>query len=443
MGRLSHFLVLAALCLPFQPIVAQHRLAIATPSVETATAAFYVYSLPLLEVARRRDAFLLGHPANSFVHARTLADENAREVTTPNNDTIYSNAFVDLRNGPVTISIPATGHRYFSLALMDAYSNNFAYFGTRATLGKSLTVTLIAPGNHAPAHSPHVVRAPTPWVWALGRTLVLSPSDLPAARGVQDKLIISGARPGPRPQSTPSRNASAAEQLAAAELLIRENPPPSADAALVAEFHALGLTGSAEPRAGMDEAIERGFAAARAQSSKARRPGEIVNGWIYPKSDLGNFGTDYAYRAAVAVTGLAAMEPFEAMYLRSAPNTFNGLFDGMRSYRLHFDKGQEPPVNAFWSLSMYERTDDGGFYFVGNPIDRYALGDRTPGLRRNPDGSLDIWISHTDPGDARRSNWLPAPAGPFALSLRAYLPALPLRTGRWRAPAVALVDAAH
>lgn len=434
-------LAAALLCIPLQATRAQDQSGTAIRAVESAANSFYVYSLPLMEVARRRDAFLLTHQANTFVHARTLADENAREVTTPNNDTIYSNAFLDLRNGPVTITIPKTGRRYFSLALMDAYSNNFAYFGTRATSGDALTVTLIGPGISAPAHSPHVVRAPTPWVWALGRTLVMSPADLPAARAVQDHLIISGGLPGPKPLSTPSRSAPAAEQLGAATRLMRENSPPSADVPMLAQFQASGLLPTFDLRHGRGEALEKGFTAAREQTTKARRPGKIVNGWIYPKSNLGSFGIDYPYRAAVAVTGLAAMGQMEAMYLRSAPNTPNGLFNGMRGYRMHFDKGREPPVHAFWSLSMYERTTDGGFYFVGNPIDRYSIGDRTPGLRRNADGSLDIWISHTDPGAARRSNWLPAPAGPFALSLRAYLPALALRTGGWRAPAVTFSDA--
>ena len=404
--------------------------------LQAAASDFYVYSLPLLEVARRRDAFLRTHPASSFLHARTLADENAREVTTPNNDTIYSNAFIDLRNGAVTISVSATGRRYFSLALMDAYSNNFAYFGTRATDGRARRVTLVGPGGKAPAGAAHLVRSPTPWVWALARTLVTAPDDLPAARAVQDQVAITGAAPGPAPAPTPPRTAPAAELLNAAQRLLRENPPPPADAPILARFRAAGLLSAFDGSSGRGEALAAGFAAAREASQRARRPGEVVNGWIYPKADLGNFGTDYAYRAAVAVTGLAAMGPMEAMYLRSAPDTPNGLFDGARSYRLHFDRDNGPPVDAFWSLSMYERTADGGFYFVANPINRYAFGDRTPGLRRNPDGSLDIWISHADPGPERRSNWLPAPAGPFALSLRAYLPRAELRDGRWRAPAV-------
>jgi hypothetical protein len=164
---------------------------------------FYLYTLPMMEEMRIRDGFLLRNPANRFVHARTLADAKARAVTAPNNDTIYSSAFIDLRGGAVTIAVPETGKRYFSLALMDAWTNNIAYFGTRATGGKAMTVTLVGHSARAPVSAAHVVRSPTAWVWAIGRTLVSGPADLPAGRAVQDGLVISGGagdqfRPPPR-----------------------------------------------------------------------------------------------------------------------------------------------------------------------------------------------------------------------------------------------------
>lgn len=397
---------------------------------------FYLYTLPLMEVMRRRDAFLRAHPANVFVHARTLADDTAREVTTPNNDTIYSSTFIDLRGGPVTIAVPETGKRYFSLALMDAWSNNFAYFGLRATGGKALTVTLVGPDGTAPAGAAHVVRSPTPWVWALGRTLVNGAADLPAARAVQDKLVITGPTPGPIPRATPLRTASAPELQAAALRLIAENHPLAADAAELDRFRRAGLDRAVEATGPRAEAVAEGFAAARRQTETATRDGQVVNGWSYPKRNLGEFGTDYAYRAQVAVGGLAALGRAEAMYLRAVAPTPLGLFDGTRQYRIHFPKGGEPPVRSFWSLTMYERSDDGRFYLVANLIHRYSFGDRTEGTTRNADGSFDIWISHDDPGAEKRANWLPAPAGPFMLTLRTYLPKPELTEERWRAPAV-------
>jgi hypothetical protein len=138
----------------------------------------------------------------------------------------------------------------------------------------------------------------------------------------------------------------------------------------------------------------------------------------------------------VALSGLAALPPAEAMYMRAQGDLRGDLFDGAKAWRLHFPPGGHLPDNSFWSLSLYEATDDGQYFFTDNPLDRYAIGDRTPGLAPNADGSLDIGLGHADPGRERRSNWLPAPAGPFALFMRAYLPKAELLDGRYRIPAI-------
>lgn len=127
------------------------------------------------------------------------------------------------------------------------------------------------------------------------------------------------------------------------------------------------------------------------------------------------------------------------MYMRPTGDNGNALYDGNRMWRIRFDAGKLPPVNAFWSLTMYARTDGGQSFFVQNPLNRYAIGDRTAGLATNADGSLDIFMSHADPGGARTANWLPAPAGPFTLTLRAYLPKLPLLNGDYRLPPMTAV----
>jgi hypothetical protein len=161
-----------------------------------------------------------------------------------------------------------------------------------------------------------------------------------------------------------------------------------------------------------------------------------VDGWSYPAARLGDFGQDYGYRAGVALAGLAALPPVEAMYMRPQGPLPRDLFDGARTWRLTFPSGQPLPVNSFWSLSLYEATPEGQFFFTDNALNRYAIGDRTAGLKTNEDGSLDIWIGHADPGDERRSNWLPAPDGPFALFMRAYLPKAELLDGRYRLPPI-------
>ena len=169
---------------------------------------------------------------------------------------------------------------------------------------------------------------------------------------------------------------------------------------------------------------------------QALRVGGGVQGWSYPRSTLGDFNQDYAFRAAVALAGLAALPPAEAMYMNPMGDR-GRMFTGEGPYRLSFPAGQLPAVDAFWSLTMYEATPDGQFFLVENPIRRYSIGDRTPGLKTNADDSLDIWISRADPGGDRSANWLPAPAsGPFTLSFRAYLPRPEFLDGRYRLPAI-------
>jgi hypothetical protein len=162
-----------------------------------------------------------------------------------------------------------------------------------------------------------------------------------------------------------------------------------------------------------------------------------VNGWRYPRADLGDFGQNYLFRAHVAVGGLGALPRHEAMYMRAiAPGGRPGFGDG--AWRLNFPPGQLPPVDAFWSLTMYEATAQGQFFLTENPLHRYAIGDRIKGLRRNADGSLDIWIARQDPGGGRTENWLPAPAtGPYIMSLRAYRPKPALLTGAYLLPPIA------
>jgi hypothetical protein len=161
----------------------------------------------------------------------------------------------------------------------------------------------------------------------------------------------------------------------------------------------------------------------------------IVDGWSYPDARLGNFGTDYAFRANVALTGLAALPPREAIYMQAVDARGSEVLDLPGALLLRFPPGRLPPVGAFWSLTMYEVTPEGQYFLTPNPLDRYSIGDRTPGLVVDPDGSLEIWIGRSPPPTGRRTNWLPAPAsGPCRLSFRAYQPGPALLTGAYRLP---------
>ena len=424
----------------------------------------WIYGLPLIETAGAR-ARLIGRAApgsaaglNSFVHARNLATAASRGVTTPNNDTLYSQAWIDLSSGPVKITVPPTGRRYFSLALMDMYTNNIRVIGQRADRGEGGEYLLLGPPRRIDVgdmditeprmpRPPHLwrhlaeIRVPGTWVWALGRTLVDGEADLPAAHAVQDGLAVSAKHPARIPGVYAGRDAAWNDYFWSVQQLIEDNPPPKADDDF---FHRIApLQLGAEQgfeRARFADAelgeIEAGIDEAKAELA-ARRAGAAhgVGGWVYPKPDLGNYGQDYLTRAAVAISGLAALPVAEAMYMRALAPDGGRLFDSENHYRLSLPGGL--PVDGFWSLSLYEPTPTGQFYFTDNPIHRYAIGDRTPGLRRRADGGYDIWIGRADPGGTHTANWLPAPAkGPFALTMRAYLPKPDLVSGRYRIPAV-------
>jgi hypothetical protein len=265
-------------------------------------------------------------------------------------------------------------------------------------------------------------------------------ADLPAAHAVQDALVLHGPKTAPPPPYT-TRHAEWRDYFTSAQQLLVADPPPASDRRILNAIAPLGLDarGGFDPRrfnAAEIEEIKTGIADARAMVGKGEPP-VVVQGWTYPRAEVGNFGQNYALRASTALLGLAALPRDEAMYMRPVGEDGRVVMRGDGLYRLRFAKDQFPPVDGFWSLTMYELTPEGQAFLTPNPINRYSIGDRTPGLKRNDDGSLEIWISRAAPAEDRRANWLPAPAsGPYRMTLRTYLPRPEMREGRWRLPAL-------
>jgi hypothetical protein len=324
---------------------------------------------------------------------------------------------------------------------MDFYSNDFAYVGTRATGSRAGRYLIAGPGwaGAALPEGARLIAAPTNAVWLLGRFLVADASDLPAVHRLQDKLQLAPLAAGNAPRfDGPALDPDDPWNFfAVANHALTENPPPARDAAMVARMAAIDVGpgkrfDASRFDAAQQQALLAGIAEAKRLIAAKSLRGKVVNGWAYGVPGVGNFGTDYLLRAAVALKGLAALEPAEAVYL-----TYVGApLDGSAAYMLHFAADGLPPAAAFWSLSIYQVMPDGRLFFADNPIHRYSIGDRTPGLRRNADGSLDLAIQAAMPPEAERGNWLPAPAGPLALILRAYLPAAALLDETYAPPAL-------
>lgn len=428
-----------------------------------------IYLFPVYEMYRTRwnatvnDKNPARNKLNRFLHLPTLATYRSRAVTTPNADTLYSSAWLDLSAEPVFLAVPDMGGRYYSFAFMSLFTDNFASLCRRLDGNRPRPRMIVGPAWKGVAdHDVELVRAPTNSVWLLGSILVDGPPDLEAVWTLQSRTLLESpdmrnerriletqelmrqrSTPPPEPVADwPPINPSDPFDLFEVGMrALGESPLGDQDKAVIEDFAPLRLRPGRkyDLRAFSEserEAIKRGIARAREEIRKPAGFGTIVNGWHFPPRNLGKFGDDYLYRAVIALTALAALEVAEATCLMCSTDAEGQPLDGRNRYRLRFEPGQLPAAKAFWSLSMYELTPEGRAFFTDNPISRYAIGDRTKGLVHGPDGSLEILIQHDRPNEQREPNWLPAPAGPMRLVLRAYEPEESLINATWPAPPV-------
>jgi hypothetical protein len=420
----------------------------------------YVYGYPLVLFAATERAFFSsqGMSVNHLAHVPDLRTPARQVAVMPNVDTLYTHGWLDLSSGPLWFHVPKIEGRYYTFQLMDAYTDNFAYIGTRTNAGAEGDYAILPPRwtGGVPAGLQRI-EAPTPIVWMLGRILAGEvEDDLRVARALQRQFTLASLRdfgksisePDPLPPRAPPapqvmpNQAVAAMNAAAffADLakLMSVNEPHTRDQALVRQFAAIGLT----PRGEFDlekldtpvrRGLERAVASARALiESRIGVTGPMRNGWQF--YDIGHWQDNYLSRAAFAWLAIGGNDPEEAIYVEAFTDSDGRPLSGTHDYRLHFDRGRIPPTYAFWSLTMY----DADRRLVENPIHRYAIRDRTPGLRYNSDGSLDIFISRTAPS-GQESNWLPAAPGGLSLALRLYLPKPEALDSSWQPPSVARV----
>jgi len=420
------------------------------PSGEAGMDAAFFYGFPLYEMARTGQNRARQPGLNRLGNRATLADHTSREITAPNNDTVYSSAELELSGGPVELVSPTDTERYFSIAFMDAFTDNFAYIGTRATKGQGGKFWVVGPqwSGTAPA-GVALIRSSTNDVWMLGRIVVDGPEDLEAAKALQQQIAVgpvAGTRDSPaswspgKPFRVRCTNVEDPDNfLGVVNDMLQRSPGGKGQTARASRFASLGIGGGVKPSAEQIE-LWRAYIPKGIQKLKDKFlfRNQVVNGWGYQEKGVGNFGTNDYLRAAVALGGLAALGEEEAMYFQATQDVSGAPLTGAGKYVWRVPPGGVP-ADAFWSLTMYQAEADGRFFLVDNPIRRYSIGDRTRGLVKNADGSIDILIQRDQPSGDLAANWLPAPAGAMRMSLRAYLPRKELRDRSWKVPPVTKV----
>ena len=426
-----------------------------------------VYGLPLviMDITKVKSTNVakpegFAAPVNQFIHLRQFPDASFKEVVRPNVDTLYSSAFLDLSAEPIVLSVPDTHGRYYLLPILDAWTNIFASPGKRTTGTKAGQFAITGPGWQGTLPKGVTeLKSPTNMGWIIGRTQTNGPADYPAVHAIQDGFKLTPLSAFGKRYVAPLGNVDPnvdmktppVEQLKkmSAEAffdrlatLLKANPPPASEAPILDKLKTIGIVpGEKFEFAKLDPVMAKGLeksidVALEKLRAAAKETGDGANGWRIPPKLLGNYGSDYGLRAAVALVGLGANLPQDAVYPSAYVDEEGKPLDGANAYVIHFDKGATPPVDAFWSVTLYGADS----FFVANPINRYAISSWM-NLKKNADGSIDIYVQRDSPGKDKEANWLPSGDKDFNLTLRMYWPKEKppsILDGSWKPPPVKL-----
>ena len=421
----------------------------------------YFYPMVIMDVTRKQmtnmeagKEFGKG-PMNTFSHAPAFPPAGFKVVVRPNFDTLYSSAWLDLSKEPVVVSAPDTAGRYYLLPMLDMWSDVFASPGWRTTGTQAADFLVTPPGwtGNVPAWMTEI-KAPTPYVWIIGRTKTDGPADYEAVRQVQagykvtplSQWGLNAVAPSVEIDSsvdmkTPPMELvdtmSADKYFEYAAKLLSVNPPHITDQPMVALLKRIGIEpGKRFSFAALDPEIKEALSSAPGEAMammnwKLATLARVTNNWSMNTDTMGVYGNYYLKRAVVAQVGLGANVPEDAIYPLNLADESGKPLDGASKYTMHFDKAELPPVSAFWSITMY---DSEGFH-VANTLDRFAVSSWMP-FTYNADGSLDLYFQHAHPGAELEANWLPAPEGAFNLTMRLYAPKMEALNGKWNPPMV-------
>ena len=427
----------------------------------------YLYFYPLLsmDITRKQSiniepgkAFGKG-PMNMFVSIPEYPPADLKIVVRVNFDTLYSIAWLDLTKEPLVVSAPNTDGRYYLLPMLDMWTDVFASPGWRTTGTEAGNFLVTPPGwtGTVPEGFSHIA-APTPYVWIIGRTKTDGAADYPAVHKIQAGYKVtplSGWGKPPVPMTVkidPSVDMKTPPKIQvdtmpgdkyftyAAELL-KLHPPHITDEPIIAQMKQIGIEpGNSFDFDKLDPVVKKALESApkdAQQLMKWKVPtlARVANGWSMNTDTMGVYGNYYLKRAIVTNMGLGANLPEDAIYPLNLFDDTGKPLDGANKYVLHFDKGATPPVNAFWSITLY---DSNGFQ-VGNVLNRFAVSSYMP-FKTNGDGSLDLYFQNENPGKDKETNWLPAPKDAFNLCMRLYGPKSEALTGKWNPPPVMKVE---
>ena len=420
----------------------------------------YLYPLVLMDVTRAQmsnmpEGKIPGRgPMNKFVHMRKFPDAKFREVVRPNFDTLYSLAWIDVSKEPMILKVPEVKDRFFMLPMYEMYTDTFAVVGTYANGTKAGTYALCTPQWKGKLPKGIMrIDAPTSLFWIIGRIQTNGVKDYEYIHKIQDSFkltplsyYLEGKKYQPEfvkdksvddktPPMKQVEAMSAKDYFTYAMRLLQKYPPHITDMVRVDRMARIGLTPNNFYFDTLPEDIKKALQNANKISHKVMRGyspklGIAVNGWQMIYKSVGVYGNDYLQRATTALIGLGANPYYQAFYPLLLTDKNGKKPDSSKKYVMHFTKEQIPPVDAFWSITIYDK--DG--FPVANSINRYAIGDRD-NLKFNKDGSLDIYIQHENPGKEKESNWLPAPKeGEFSLAMRLYAPKQKVIDGEWKPP---------
>ena len=413
----------------------------------------YIYGYPLLIMHATMQKMTAPQTSggenmvNRFSHIRTFPDHTFTDVVSPNADTLYSIAWLDLKDSPMLLSLPEMEDRYYVMQFLDAWTNDFISLGSRTTGNRPGIFLISGPGWRGEVPSGMVqVKSPTNMVWILGRTQTNGKEDYLAVNAIQDKYQIkpltqvnSALVKADADDVSPLEKVEAmkaSEFFGLLNQLMLDNPPVAADKPLLDKLAAISIA----PGQSLDtapthilQALQNGHSAglAKVVSLDPTSFGTISGGWSILPANVGNYGTDYLLRAFVARYGLGANLPADAVYPSIRTDASGQPLNGKSSYIIRFAANQLPPVKAFWSISMYDENQR----FVENPVNRYAIGDRDQ-LVFDEDGGLTIYVQHSSPGADKEANWQPAPTGDFNMIMRLYWPKPAILDGSWPLPRV-------